>query len=319
MGAWGYKLFENDTAEDVREDFQSLILSLDCENATQKIIDENKDTILDLDEAPDFWFALAYLQCKKKMLLETVKAEALKCIENGYGMRMWETSPHAKKRQHEIDLLKKMLLEYTCDTKAVSRKRKLPQPFVCGWHLGDTFAYRLTSEYAAEQGVFNRYLIFNKVDEEIAYPNHIDPVVTVKITPDDTLPKNKEEIDNLQYVQMSVVSEFVRMRDDTTDPLELQRIAAAKSTIVSERDEYGYIPLYRVQLLFTSKRSVPKDLIYLGNFELCPPKINYIEKNKYGIMCAIYWKFAEEFIIDNYISFNLRRAFIYGSQTNLLP
>ena len=33
-----------------------------------------------------------------------------------------------------------------------------------------------------------------------------------------------------------------------------------------ETDEYGYLPIYRFELINTSKRVIPKKLNYIGNF-----------------------------------------------------
>ena len=65
MGIWGYKIFENDVALDVKERFEVLLNSSNCIDATQKVISENQDVITDVDDAADFWFALAHIQCKK--------------------------------------------------------------------------------------------------------------------------------------------------------------------------------------------------------------------------------------------------------------
>ena len=306
MGAWGYKIFENDVALDVRERFNELLNSFDCFEATKVIIEENQSIIDDIDDAADFWFALAYIQCKNGVLLDNVREQALECIENDNGIKNWELTPYCKKRQVEIQNLKKIILTH----KATDKKTHIKKPFICNWKTGDTFAYKITSAYADEKDLNNRYFIFHKVSEVSGYPSEVYPVVWVKITEDDKVPTCKEEIDSLEFVQISVVSEWVRGREDEFDPVSLQKQVAQKSPIVCERDDFGYIPNYRITLSFTSKRNIPKNMLYLGNFNLLPPKINYLG----GKIQQIRWKFAEKIIIDRYIAFNLRKSPLYGKK-----
>lgn len=305
MGIWGYKIFENDVALDVKERFEVLLNSSNCIDATQKVISENQDVITDVDDAADFWFALAHIQCKKGILLDNVKEETLKCIENGSGVKKWELTPHYKKRQAVVYELKNLILTY----KAPNKNSHIKKPFICDWKIGDTFAYKLTSAYAAEKDLINRYIIFHKVSEVSGYPSEIYPVVFVKITKDDKLPASKDELDSLDFVQISVLSEWVKGRDDESDSVKLQKEVAQQSKIMCERDDFGYIPNYRIAISFTSKRNIPKEMVYLGNFDLLPPKINY----SCGKVQQILWKFAEKIIIDRYIAFNLRNSPLYNT------
>ena len=310
MGAWGYKIFENDVSLDVRERFNELINSLDCLEATKIIIRENQNSIDDIDDTADFWFALAYIQCKKGNLLDIVREQALNCMENGNGIKKWELTPYCKKRQVEIQNLRNLILSHkTTDKKKKSHTKK---PFICNWKIGDTFAYKISTAYADEHGLNNRYFVFHKVSEIRGYPSEVYPVVFVKITEDDKIPSCKKEIDSLDFVQISVLSEWVRGREDKFDPVKLQKEIAQKSNIECERDDFGYSPNYKIALSFTSKRNIPKGMIYLGNFDLLPPKINYAG----GKVQQISWKFAEKIIIDRYIAFNLRKSPLYSNESN---
>ena len=307
MGIWGYKIFENDIALDIKERFEILLNSLDCVEATRKIISENQDVISDVDDVADFWFALAHIQCTKGILLDNVKEETLKCIENGSGVKKWESTPHYKKRQAVVDEIKKTILTY----KPTNKKSRVKKPFICDWKIGDTFAYKLTSDYAKEKGLSNRYFIFHKESENSRFPSDIYPVVFVKITKDDKIPTSKDEIDSLDFVQISVVAEWMRGRTDDIKPyLEFQKYIAANSTSIYERDDHGYIPNYRISFSFTSKRNIPKEMIYLGNFHLRSPQ-QHVYKEE---VQTILWKYAEKIIIDRYVAFNLRNSPLYNSK-----
>ena len=70
------------------------------------------------------------------------------------------------------------------------------------WEIGDTFYLKL--EGLEDEEFNNRYLIFIKIDN-YEYRVHGLPIFYVKITKNDTLPKTKEEIDDLEFIQTSFV------------------------------------------------------------------------------------------------------------------
>ena len=80
-----------------------------------------------------------------------------------------------------------------------------------------------------------------------------------------------------------------------------------------EADEYGYLSIYRFQLISTSKKSIPKKLSYIGNFlNLTPPDKEFIMEIKENIR-PIDWKKVEEDVLTKYFLYNKRESVIYGS------
>lgn len=309
MGTWGYKLYENDTACDVKESFLQYLneYKFDCNKATQKVLLEFKEELEDTDVASLVWIALADTQWNKGLLLDYVKENALKFIDSEVDTEKQNEwgKDHDKRKEH-LNKLKAKLLS----GQPSVAKQRIKKNFICEWKIGDTFAFKLTSEYSLEKGLLNRYFIFHKIAEVNGYPAEIFPVVFVKLTKDDKLPNCKEEIDALEFVQISTVSEWHRGRTDVFNPVEIQREVAKRSQIVCERDDLGYIPNYRIALSFTSRRNIPKEMVYLGNFELLPPKINYKDEKVQQIL----WKFAERIIVDRYVAFNLRESPLYNDR-----
>ncbi len=82
MGAWGAGLYENDTALDVKDEFEKLFID---GKGVQEITDgltAEFESIMDCaDEAPLFWLALADTQWKFGVLLPDVKENALRWID----------------------------------------------------------------------------------------------------------------------------------------------------------------------------------------------------------------------------------------------
>ena len=83
MGVWGPGIYQNDTSEDVKEDFKKLYNSeKDAQEITDELLSMYDDVINDLEEAPLFWFALADTQWKYGMLLPMVMEKALWWMEH---------------------------------------------------------------------------------------------------------------------------------------------------------------------------------------------------------------------------------------------
>ena len=114
-------------------------------------------------------------------------------------------------------------------------------------------------------GLSGRYILIQKIDEGNWYPHHIEPIVYVKITNNSVLPKDVNEYNKLEYVQISY-SKY----DERFFPIDGSRPAediAEKSKIKYEVDEYGLLPHYRLMIVATKKKDIPKNLIYIGRLK----------------------------------------------------
>ncbi|QVK18167.1 hypothetical protein KHQ81_00155 [Mycoplasmatota bacterium] len=88
MGAWGPKLYEDDVAIDIKDEFRNLLeRGKTTEEATEILIRDNQDTIDDMDEGPIFWFALSDTQWNLGNLLPFVKEKAIEHFRNGSDLR----------------------------------------------------------------------------------------------------------------------------------------------------------------------------------------------------------------------------------------
>lgn len=312
MGMWGYGLYQNDTALDVKGEFKdSYNDGKSAREITEKLIEDYEDIMGDADEEPLFWFALADTQWSLGVLMPEVKAKALYWIAKVGDMIACEalaTSVKSKIRK-TLDKLQAKILSPQPAVKRPVKKRI----YKCQWNIGDVFAYRLESDLAKERDLYGRYFLIRKVDEGELYPGHIVPIVYVKITTDENLPSNVEEYDRLEYVQM-----WATRYEERFWPIDMSRLKediAEKSKMNYEVDEYGFLPVYRVKLLNTSKRVIPSKLIYVGNFaNAACPQIEFVPHGNVNIH-NVYWKhFDETFetkMIKSYCNHNLRELSIY--------
>jgi hypothetical protein len=276
MGAWGARLYQDDVAEDVRDAYKKLIgEGKTGVEATQEILEEFACEASDYEDAPIFWFALADTQWTLGRLEERVKQEALRHIKAGDDLRRWQDeNPKAAKVRAKVlaDLEQKLLL-----TQPPEKKIRIKKPFKCEWNIGDVYAYLLEGDYSKEKGLDGRYLLVHKVyDKE--FGDDIIPIVRVKITEGEELPKNKSEFDKLDYVQIHPIFEN------------------------NQRVENRMVYLFK--LIDESKRTIPKKLLFVGNFkDVSLPQDDYIDKNLWGCI----WKWFEISMVKRYLHHNKGR------------
>lgn len=145
MGTWGTAILSNDTAADVAAEFKDSI-------AYGKSIEEAEDQLIVdfcIDEEDDpyalcpFWLGLAAQQVKMGRLSERTKANALRIIDDGIDIAIWEQeSPKdVKKRQAALDKLRDQI------TGPQKKPTKVRKPFIdtIEWEEGDGLAYQLPS------------------------------------------------------------------------------------------------------------------------------------------------------------------------------
>jgi len=302
MGAWGAKLYQDDVAQDVKEQYKELLKKgKSNEEATQQILNEYKLVLSDIDDGPVFWFALAETQWSLGRLLPEVKEQALAWINNGSDQARWEIE-NPKKAPERKKILEDLQIKLNSPMPPM-KKISQPKSYKCEWEIGDVYAYKLDNDYAREKGVYGRYFLFQKIGETVWYPEHVIPVVWVKITEGETLPLNEKEYLDLKYVVVG-----------KTPSLMLFRLIDKNRSIVDQLfeqtgrrfdiDELGRLDDYRIYLINTSKRIIPKKLIFLGNYSIENPPKNDFDKG--GDFCCngFLWRYFDNIMIDLYLKFN---------------
>ena len=308
MGTWGTKLYQDDLALDIKDEYKSLLeKGKTNEKAIKEMLETFEEEIEDEDEGAIFWLVFADVLWNYGRLTEKIKKKAIEEIKIGRDLKRWEQEVSEKvyeQRKKEIEKLREKLNTPQPEEKRIPKHRL----YKCDWKNGDVFAYKLESEYAKEKGLNNKYLIIQKVDEREWYLGDIIPIVRVKITKDNVIPKTEEEINKLEYIQSSYCAYEHRLSGIiATEPIE-EQIGGR----TFETDEYGVLPEYMVTIINKSKKAFEEKLIYIGNYSgiEIPPK-EFIPISKLSIK-TLYWKEFEKKIIECYFGHNKRQFECYN-------
>ncbi|MCA1722689.1 MAG: DUF4259 domain-containing protein [Thermomicrobia bacterium] len=91
MSTWGYDIFDNDEATDIRALFEDeLNVRASVAHATVEILRESKEALNDPESASIIWLALAALQLGRGELHADVRDHALAVIDSGEDLKRWE-------------------------------------------------------------------------------------------------------------------------------------------------------------------------------------------------------------------------------------
>ncbi len=305
MGSWGVKLYQDDVAYDVKEEYiEALRKGISNEEITEKLIEEYTSH-KDEEEESIFWLALSDIQWKYGRLLDKVKENAIKVIDSEIDLKRWEENSKLLEQRKRVLLeLKEKLNTPQSSEKKVKSYGK---PYKCEWQIGDVFAYPLKSEEAKKVGLDSQYLILIVVRMSNCYLESIMPVVKIKVTKKGKIPTTVEEINELEYIQSGLYTYMYKyIVDVTVDDLR------------QPKDENKLTPFYEFQILTSSKRVIPKELQYIGNFDnkIVFPKIEYNVSNKGSFTTTsleknVLWKSLEYSVIESYKNYNLKQAEIY--------
>lgn len=281
MGAWGTSLYANDTTCDIREEYiDKLKRGKTNEEATQELIEQNKEIQGDVEEEPLFWFALADTQWNYGKLLPSVKERALFFLEKSEELDRWRDAGE-KKLNAWIQTLTK--LKKKLDTPMPKEKKISKYNFYqCEWNLGDVFAYQFCSEYSKEKNFRGRYVVFRKVSEDTYWPGHIVPVVQVYNWVGEEIPQLKK-----------IKAEGLLVQNFMPETLLYKPKIERK---------------YSIRLIATSVKEIPnKNITFIGNLsgdDLIPFQghdylTDYISVGWDG---KGYNNSFEKFIIDRYLA-----------------
>jgi hypothetical protein len=171
MGTWGVGVFANDLAADVRGEWRDAVLDgAEPEAATQRIVDEFGDALVDEDDAPRFWIALAAAQMETGRLQPEIRDRALSTIASGGDVPRWQSEGNIRAARQRAKVLERLAEKLRGPQPAPKRLRR-PSVHAVAFDIGDIVAVRSASG--------SREAIVLVVDEYEYPPGHRHPVLEV--------------------------------------------------------------------------------------------------------------------------------------------
>ena len=273
MGTWGTGLYQDDLALDMK-DYYLYLSGKECSSSNESIgrvlREAFSEVIGDPDDEPVYWLVLADLQLKTGCIDEDVKQRALAYIRDGTDLQRWSecSEKTIEKRKQVLETLEKKLL-------APPKKRTTSQrePYCYKWAIGDVFALPIICEEAAVKNLQGRYFLFHFVK----FYRTGQAVCRAKITSTAALPENEDDFNQMEYV----------------------RLFPGRRVPVP-----GLITADLLKLMTASKRSLPENMIYVGNYQnVVPPIPEDIDEAL--TVPLFYWKEIESKLLQLYYRYNL--------------
>lgn len=150
MGAWTTRIFDDDGASDIRAEYRILLgYGVPPEEAYRLIKDNFYKDYENSDDEDVYWLSIALYQWQNGILMDEVKENALRCIDNEEYLERWKDSGEKvyQKRKQVLQTLREKLLT---EVNPVRKIPKCPSYYrtKTKWKVGDLLAYRILQDFS---------------------------------------------------------------------------------------------------------------------------------------------------------------------------
>lgn len=189
MGRWNVSINGNDTAQDLKSEYQAAFFYNDVETALIKIesylrqegFDES-----DEEEWCNYYYSLADYMWKQGVLTDAVREQAIAMIDSGFGLECWMDAgtKMIEKRKRVLAEFREKLLS----PQPTKKKIKINLYMTPIFEDGDVVAIQLktSDKYYLEKSKFDeetfkscdgKYVVLRKVCDKVSYTSCIEPNV----------------------------------------------------------------------------------------------------------------------------------------------
>lgn len=148
MGAWSAKIFDDDDAVDIKEEYKILLgYGMSPQEAYEKIKNYFYNDYMGGPDEDVYWLAVALFQWQNGILLEEVKQRALDCIEDDQYLERWRDSGEEvyQERKKVLADFKHNLINITNEKRKRFPKCPKCYRYKTEWKVGDLLAYKMLS------------------------------------------------------------------------------------------------------------------------------------------------------------------------------
>ena len=186
MGAWSESIYGNDTAQDLKQEYQAVFSRNDVETALEKIDAYVRTDFDETDEEEwaSYVYSLADFMWKHGILTERVRDRAVEMIDSDFGMDIWAEEGKAvlNRRRKVLTALREKLLSPQPPKKKV-RLDIHPKPI---FETGDLVAVRLKTldkQYLPRcqmgeerfRDCEGKFIVLRKVCDHVTHFSSIEP------------------------------------------------------------------------------------------------------------------------------------------------
>lgn len=185
MGAWNESINGNDTAQDLKTEYQAVFFYHEVEDGVRKL-DDYVRRALDEDEWCDYVYSLADYMWKHGILTDEVRERALALIDGRQGLELWEEAGQKtlQKREKALAKFREQLLSPQPPKKKITVKLYLKPIFEPGdlvairlMTAGKPYLPRTPFSEDAYRACDGKYVVLRKVTDQVSYASAIVPEV----------------------------------------------------------------------------------------------------------------------------------------------
>lgn len=189
MGAWSVSITGNDTAQDMKSEYQAAFFYNEIDVALYKIDNYVRAMFDESDEEEwcNYYYSLADYIWSKGILTDEVKNKAVSLIDSGFGLELWAESGNSvlQKRKKALEIFKEKILSQQPSKKKIKVDLHMHSIF----ESGDIVAFQLKTsdkKYISNDCKFDneffdqvdgKYVVIRKLEDHISYTSQIEPSV----------------------------------------------------------------------------------------------------------------------------------------------
>lgn len=188
MGTWNVSISGNDTAQDLKSEYQAVFFYNDVETALAKIDAYVRSMFDESDEEEwcNYYYSLAEYMWKHGILTDPVRNCAISMIDSGFGLELW-----ADAGTKTLEKRKKALAEFRdklLSPQPPKKKIRIDLHMTPIFEVGDLIAIQIKtadkhylnkSKFTEEtfRDCDGKYVVIRKVCDDISYTSYVEPNV----------------------------------------------------------------------------------------------------------------------------------------------
>lgn len=272
MGTWDRKIFNNDTACDIKENYIELLSNQYSDENAYEMTYQEFEELIGSDEEPLFWYAIAAIQWQVGRLMPSVKDKALFWIDVNGGIELWNEARQGKDKWSKTLLELKEVLMSQMPKRKEFKKEKFDTNL---WNIGDVYAYQFNRKYSKSIDLYGKYILFHKITEDNSYESVVPRI----------------------QIYNKVFDELPSL--DVIEGLSVLPFANAVSYMEISSENRTALPLNVAVIRYKERDYVQKHFTYIGNIKdpFSYPITNFNLSN-------CYWFELEECICDFFPSWS---------------